>query len=195
MIIEEKRERLEDYCNDRYDCVSCPLKDTPDIDCCDFFECSDDVVEKAYNLVFGGESEKMTLRGFMKKYYPSAIDKCCNGGVMGCPSCYKELGNRFDMCDDCSGLGTVCEKCWSQEYEPQGTQREEINHPDRYAGGKFECIDVMVDVFGADAVKHFCILNAFKYVWRAEKKNGIEDIKKAVWYLNKYIELGGERNA
>lgn len=73
-----------------------------------------------------------------------------------------------------------------------GTTQEEINHPDRYAGGKFECIDVMLDVFGADAVKHFCILNAFKYIWRAEKKNGVEDIKKAVWYLNKYIELGGE---
>ena len=69
--------------------------------------------------------------------------------------------------------------------------KEEINHPDRYAGGKFECIDVMLDVFGADAVKHFCILNAFKYIWRAEKKNGVEDIKKAVWYLNKFIELGG----
>ena len=69
--------------------------------------------------------------------------------------------------------------------------KEEINHPDRYAGGKFECIDVMIDVFGADAVKHFCILNAFKYIWRAEKKNGVEDIKKAVWYLNKFIELGG----
>ena len=68
---------------------------------------------------------------------------------------------------------------------------EEINHPDRYAGGKFECIDVMLDVFGTDAVKHFCILNAFKYIWRAEKKNGVEDIKKAVWYLNKFIELGG----
>ena len=69
------------------------------------------------------------------------------------------------------------------------SQLEEINHPDRYAGDKFECIDVMLDVFGADAVKHFCVLNAFKYVWRAEKKNGVEDIKKAVWYLNKYIEL------
>ena len=71
---------------------------------------------------------------------------------------------------------------------------EEINHPDRYAGGKFECIDVMLDVFGADAVKHFCILNAFKYLWRSKKKNGVEDIKKAVWYLNKYIELGGDKN-
>lgn len=73
-----------------------------------------------------------------------------------------------------------------------GDEKEEINHPDRYAGGKFECIEVMLDVFGADAVKHFCILNALKYLWRSEKKNGVEDIKKAVWYLNKYIELGSE---
>lgn len=73
----------------------------------------------------------------------------------------------------------------------QNVQREEINHPDRYKSGKFECIDVMIDVFGTDAVKHFCILNAFKYLWRAEKKNGAEDIKKAVWYLNKYVELEG----
>lgn len=71
---------------------------------------------------------------------------------------------------------------------------EEINHPDRYAGSKYECIDVMQDVFGIDAVKHFCILNAFKYIWRNEKKNGIEDIKKAIWYLNKYIELEEKKN-
>ena len=66
---------------------------------------------------------------------------------------------------------------------------EEINHPDRYAGGNFECIEVMADVFGKEAVKHFCLLNAFKYIWRQEKKGGVEDVKKAVWYLNKYIEL------
>ena len=83
---------------------------------------------------------------------------------------------------------TVIDDCYNTIF---GGEQEEINHPDRYAGGKFECIDVMLDVFGADAVKHFCILNAFKYIWRAEKKNGVEDIKKAVWYLNKFIELGG----
>ena len=69
---------------------------------------------------------------------------------------------------------------------------EEINHPKRYAGGKYECIDVMTDVFGVDAVKSFCKLNAFKYLWREQNKNGVEDIQKAVWYLNKYLELGGE---
>ena len=143
MTIDEKKKVLEGFCENRDDCVNCPLKDRDDIDCCNFFECSDDVVEKAYNLVFGGESEKIT---------------------------------NFD---------TIANP----------VQREEINHPDRYAGGKFECIDVMLDVFGADAVKHFCILNAFKYVWRAEKKNGVEDIKKAIWYLIEYIKLGGDENA
>ena len=83
---------------------------------------------------------------------------------------------------------TVIDDCYNTIFDGE---QEEINHPDRYAGGKFECIDVMLDVFGADAVKHFCILNAFKYIWRAEKKNGVEDIKKAVWYLNKFIELRG----
>lgn len=66
---------------------------------------------------------------------------------------------------------------------------EEINHPSRYAGGKYECIDIMLDVFGEEAVKDFCLLNAFKYIWRQEKKGGVQDTKKAVWYLNKYIEL------
>lgn len=66
---------------------------------------------------------------------------------------------------------------------------EEINHPRRYAGGKYECIDIMLDVFGKEAVKDFCLLNAFKYIWRQEKKGGVEDVKKAVCYLNKYIEL------
>ena len=66
---------------------------------------------------------------------------------------------------------------------------EEINHPDRYAGGKFECIEVMADVFGKEAVKDFCLLNAFKYIWRQEKKGGVEGVKKAICYLNKYIEL------
>ncbi len=68
-------------------------------------------------------------------------------------------------------------------------KQEEINHPTRYAGGKYECIDVMLDVFGKEAVKHFCLLNAFKYIWRQEHKGGVEDIKKAVFYLNYAADL------
>lgn len=52
-----------------------------------------------------------------------------------------------------------------------------------------ECIDAMIAAFGRDVVSGFCICNAMKYIWRHTSKNGMEDIAKAVWYLNKYKEL------
>lgn len=64
-----------------------------------------------------------------------------------------------------------------------------INHPKHYNTGKYECIDVMIEVFGVKPVQSFCLCNAFKYIYRAKRKNGVEDIKKASWYLNKFLEL------
>ena len=66
---------------------------------------------------------------------------------------------------------------------------DNVEHPSHYCKGKYESIEVMTEVFGAEAVKSFALLNAFKYIWRADKKNGIEDIQKAAWYLRKYLEL------
>ena len=68
-----------------------------------------------------------------------------------------------------------------------------VNHPAHYQG-KNECIDVMIAMFGKEAVKHFCMCNAYKYRFRADKKNGAEDIEKAEWYESKLIELGGVCN-
>ena len=66
---------------------------------------------------------------------------------------------------------------------------DNVNHPAHYNTGKYESIDVMVETQGINAVKNFCICNAFKYIYRHRFKNGAEDIKKAIWYLNKYVEL------
>ncbi len=69
-------------------------------------------------------------------------------------------------------------------------QKEMVNHPSHYKNGNIECIEAMIDVFGKDKVAAFCELNAFKYQWRANNKGtDIQDKKKAVWYLNKYIKL------
>lgn len=73
------------------------------------------------------------------------------------------------------------------EYFAVEEPSDNVNHPSHYTG-KYECIDVMQDVFGDEATNDFCLCNAFKYIWRARKKNGLEDVKKAVWYLKKYIE-------
>lgn len=69
--------------------------------------------------------------------------------------------------------------------------KEMVNHPDHYKGKNgLECIDVMLDVFGIEATKDFCLLNAFKYLYRCDKKGKKnEDIKKAVWYLNEYNKI------
>lgn len=72
---------------------------------------------------------------------------------------------------------------------------DKVNHPSHYETGNYECIDVMIETQGIEAVKHFCQCNAFKYLYRAKRKNGTEDYKKAVWYMNKYIELEDKSNA
>lgn len=69
---------------------------------------------------------------------------------------------------------------------------EAVEHPAHYNHGKYECIEVMTENFGKEATQHFCLLNAFKYVWRSNYKNGIEDIKKAMFYLDYYLKLEGE---
>lgn len=72
--------------------------------------------------------------------------------------------------------------------ESDNEEFDNINHPEHYIEGKYECIDVMKEVLGFETVEDFCICNAFKYIWRHKKKNELEDLKKANWYLNKIIE-------
>ena len=70
-----------------------------------------------------------------------------------------------------------------------------VNHPEHYQKDGKECIDVMVEDFGKDAVVAFCKLNAFKYRWRAGLKDGNTaetDEQKALWYDKKAEELCSE---
>lgn len=58
-----------------------------------------------------------------------------------------------------------------------------VDHPVHYNShpSGIECIQI-VESMG------FCLGNAIKYIWRADEKgSGIEDLKKAVWYLNREI--------
>lgn len=66
-----------------------------------------------------------------------------------------------------------------------------VNHPKHYQGNH-ECIDEMISLFGLDAVIGFCKCNVYKYRYRADRKNGYEDIEKADWYMDKLMELEKE---
>jgi hypothetical protein len=70
---------------------------------------------------------------------------------------------------------------------------ELVNHPSHYQSGKYECIEVLSDVVAnLKGIEAFCVGNAFKYLWRYQKKNGVEDLNKAKWYLDYLLTLCDE---
>lgn len=65
-----------------------------------------------------------------------------------------------------------------------------VNHPPHYTTGRIECIDAIKASLGDDITlfNAYCKGNVIKYLWRYENKGGIEDLKKAQWYLNRMIK-------
>lgn len=73
--------------------------------------------------------------------------------------------------------------------------KEMVNHPGHYNQGNIECIDAMISAFGKEAVRQFCKLNAFKYLWRLGcKDDERQEVGKIKWYLEKYLELNIKSN-
>lgn len=68
--------------------------------------------------------------------------------------------------------------------KPQDT----INSPSHYTNGKVECIDAIeAATTGLEGIEAVCTGNAIKYLYRWKLKNGIEDLNKARWYLDRLI--------
>lgn len=67
------------------------------------------------------------------------------------------------------------------------TNNDPVNHPSHYTVGKIEVID-----FIEDQKLTFHLGNAVKYICRAGIKDPsktAEDLRKAAWYINRYIDL------
>ena len=78
----------------------------------------------------------------------------------------------------------------SWDYDYKEPKEDNVNHPKHYKlVNGLETIDILeavtVNLQGIEAV---CIGNVLKYICRYSKKNGLEDLKKAQWYLNHVIE-------
>lgn len=72
-----------------------------------------------------------------------------------------------------------------QRLEPHDT----VNHPSHYTQGGVECIDALkAATTGLEGIEAVCTANAIKYLWRWKQKNGAEDLRKAVWYINRLLE-------
>ena len=61
--------------------------------------------------------------------------------------------------------------------------KDNIN-PNHYKAGQIEVIDIMKDQLSEEEFKGFCKGLIIKYLCRADHKNGLEDYKKAQWYMD-----------
>jgi len=68
-----------------------------------------------------------------------------------------------------------------------------VNSPPHYNVGGIECIDAILSATNHNK-EGYLQGNILKYVWRYDYKGGLEDLKKAQWYLNKLIEVYKEKH-
>lgn len=108
--------------------------------------------------------------------YACVFDEMSDTMLNKCYNWYKEL----DL--------ATCENSEIECYSKK-SDADMVNHPSHYTQGGIECIDALkaatVSKTGIEAI---CTANVIKYLWRYEEKNGIEDVKKARWYIDRLIK-------
>ena len=129
------------------------------------FNCTDCPLSKKYDK----ETNEYT------DTYACVFDEMSDDMLNKCYNWYKELDQA--SCENAE------DSCCNKE-----SNVDMVNHPSHYTQGGIECIDALkaatVSKTGIEAV---CTANAIKYLWRYEEKNGIEDVKKARWYIDRLI--------
>jgi hypothetical protein len=64
-----------------------------------------------------------------------------------------------------------------------------VENPSHYNAGGIECIEAIKASMSTESYTGYLKGNVQKYVWRYEDKNGLEDLRKAQWYLNTLIDV------
>lgn len=74
-------------------------------------------------------------------------------------------------------------------------KKDPIN-PSHYLQGDIECIDAIQSaIVNLQGIEAFCTGNVIKYMWRWREKNGIEDLKKALWYIDELTRIIEKRSS
>ena len=95
--------------------------------------------------------------------------------------------------------GGLPEQATSSDNE-RAVAHDNVNHPAHYTAGGIECIDAIAAALTCqtDPMHAWLTGQVLKYMWRWPLKNGLEDLKKARFYLDRLIadvERRGEENA
>jgi hypothetical protein len=68
-------------------------------------------------------------------------------------------------------------------------EHDPVNHPKHYNNSKAKCSECEKPIECIDVTRHmsFNVGNAMKYLWRFKDKNGVQDLEKAIWYIQDEI--------
>ena len=75
------------------------------------------------------------------------------------------------------------------EYPSVDEEQCMVENPPHYNTGGIECIEAIKASMSTESYTGYLKGNVQKYVWRYEDKNGVEDLRKAQWYLNTLIDV------
>lgn len=127
--------------------------------------------------------------------------------IKNCTTCQLHVGKESidDIADQCypcvwahgslgyyPGWQPVAEEDdggWQGYTEIIYMKQDNVNSPSHYKTGGIETIDYIKAKLGVDGTINYCMGNVMKYTSRWQDKNGLEDLKKAQWYLNYAITL------
>lgn len=134
------------------------------------------------------EEKIVTIENFCDKW-GLCSDGCpmknlCDGTSYNCE--WNEMtDNMLNKCLDIIRATNHKEQTTNQS----DSKSDMICHPAHYNQGNIECIDAMVAAtVNKRGIEAICVSNIIKYLWRYEAKNGLEDVKKAQFYLNRLID-------
>lgn len=102
----------------------------------------------------------------------------------------QQLQQKKTPCDNCKHFDDMfdCGQC-KQYNEWEEKENDLVNHPSHYTQGKFEVIDIIEDATkDLKGIESVCVANVIKYILRYKYKNGVQDLKKAQWYLTRLIK-------
>lgn len=84
----------------------------------------------------------------------------------------------------------LCKECSIQFDNAANSAADPVTRPAHYRQGKVECIDAIeAATIGLSGFEGMLTGNTIKYLFRWKHKNGLEDLKKAKWYLEKLIGI------
>lgn len=134
----------------------------------------------------------MTFKEKLTMEHPDKMNDYRESGYWdGCPYEYGYDKEKEALKNCLCYGGRGCEYCWNREIpnsEPtvESIQYEAVNHPAHYTSGGVECIEgLKAATVGLEGIEAVCTANAIKYLWRWKHKNGIQDLDKAIWYIER----------